>query len=81
MNRVARFAVISFTILMLMTTVVANAYGGDEAEAPSWSPRAVANYLDQRTEWWLSWPRAARGQGTACLSCHGAVPYALAGRF
>ena len=27
--------------------------------------------VDQRTDWWLSWPRAARGKGTACVSCHG----------
>ena len=45
---------------------------------PSWSPKAAAKYLDERTEWWLNWRGAARGQGTACASCHTSLPLALA---
>jgi squalene-hopene/tetraprenyl-beta-curcumene cyclase len=44
----------------------------------SWNPRAAAAYLDQRQGWWESWPKAARDHGTVCVSCHTAVPYALA---
>src|SRR5262249_13534500 len=44
----------------------------------SWSPKAAATYLDGRAGWWLDWSGAARGQGTACLSCHTARPFALA---
>ncbi len=44
----------------------------------SWSPRAAAAYLDARAAWWATWPNAARDQGTFCVSCHTAVPYALA---
>jgi squalene-hopene/tetraprenyl-beta-curcumene cyclase len=44
----------------------------------SWDPRAAAVYLDSRAEWWMSWPNAARDRGTFCVSCHTAVPYALA---
>jgi squalene-hopene/tetraprenyl-beta-curcumene cyclase len=29
-------------------------------------------------EWWLRWPNAARDHSTACVSCHTALPYALA---
>src|SRR5262249_60520635 len=53
------------------------ARGGEPAE-PSWSPRAAAAYLDERAGYWLDWNSAARGQGTVCLSCHTAVPFALA---
>jgi squalene-hopene/tetraprenyl-beta-curcumene cyclase len=47
------------------------------SEVPTWSPKAAAAYLDQRTTWWMSWPVAARDQGTFCISCHTAAPYAL----
>jgi squalene-hopene/tetraprenyl-beta-curcumene cyclase len=46
--------------------------------APSWNARAAAGYLDGRMEWWLHWPNAARDHDTACVSCHTALPYALA---
>jgi len=44
----------------------------------SWNPKAAAAYLDQRESWWMAWPPAARDHGTFCVSCHTAVPYALA---
>src|SRR6266496_660374 len=44
----------------------------------SWNLRAAAAYLDGRAEWWLRWPNAARDHDTSCISCHTAVPYALA---
>jgi squalene-hopene/tetraprenyl-beta-curcumene cyclase len=44
----------------------------------SWNARAAAAYLDRRMAWWLAWPTAARDHGTACVSCHTALPYALA---
>ena len=50
----------------------------DDAAAPAWGPKAAASYLDERTEWWLNWRGAARGQGTACASCHTSMPLALA---
>src|SRR5262245_34501325 len=43
-----------------------------------WNAHAAAKYLDQRGDEWLNWSGAARGQGTACLSCHTAMPVALA---
>src|SRR5262249_7346090 len=53
------------------------AQGGDAAQS-AWSPQAAAKYLDGRADWWLNWSGAARGQGTACLSCHTSLPFALA---
>jgi squalene-hopene/tetraprenyl-beta-curcumene cyclase len=44
----------------------------------TWNPRAAATYLDQRQSWWESWPKSARDHGTVCVSCHTALPYALA---
>jgi len=46
--------------------------------ASTWSRKAAAAYLDQREAWWTQWPTAARDHGTFCVSCHTAVPYALA---
>jgi squalene-hopene/tetraprenyl-beta-curcumene cyclase len=44
----------------------------------SWSPKSAAAYLDARASWWMAWPNAARDHDTFCVSCHTAVPYALA---
>jgi len=46
--------------------------------ADTWSPQAAAMYLDQRADWWMGWERAVRDHGTFCVSCHTALPYALA---
>jgi squalene-hopene/tetraprenyl-beta-curcumene cyclase len=48
------------------------------ATARSWDPGAAAAYLDRRMNWWIGWGTAARDHGTFCVSCHTAVPYALA---
>jgi squalene-hopene/tetraprenyl-beta-curcumene cyclase len=44
----------------------------------SWNRKAAAAYLDQRATWWTTWPNAQRDHGTFCVSCHTALPYALA---
>lgn len=44
----------------------------------SWSPKNAAAYLDERENWWMNWPGAARDHDTFCISCHTAAPYALA---
>jgi squalene-hopene/tetraprenyl-beta-curcumene cyclase len=48
------------------------------AGLPSWDRQAAASALDQRLAWWTSWPSAQRDKGTFCVSCHTALPYALA---
>jgi squalene-hopene/tetraprenyl-beta-curcumene cyclase len=48
------------------------------AEPAAWSGKAAAAYLDSRMTWWMSWPAAARDHDTFCVSCHTAVPYAMA---
>jgi squalene-hopene/tetraprenyl-beta-curcumene cyclase len=48
------------------------------ATAETWNPKAAAAYLDQREQWWMGWENAKREHGTFCISCHTALPYALA---
>jgi squalene-hopene/tetraprenyl-beta-curcumene cyclase len=47
------------------------------AAADTWSPKAAAAYLDQRSAWWMNWPMSARDHQTFCISCHTAAPFAL----
>jgi len=43
-----------------------------------WDRDSAARYLDTREQWWLTWPKSQRDHATACISCHTAVPYAMA---
>src|SRR3954453_10783684 len=45
---------------------------------PAWNPQAAAKYLDERSDNWLKWSGAARGQGTACVACHSTLSIGLA---
>jgi squalene-hopene/tetraprenyl-beta-curcumene cyclase len=76
MPRPSRPLVLTLEVVLLAAVRVGTARGGDAA--PPWDPKAAAAYLDGRTDWWLRWSGAVRGQGTACLSCHTSMPFALA---
>ena len=65
-------------VVILCGTFSASPGLSQEKSATTWSPKAAAQYLDGRAQWWLQWSGAARGQGTACLSCHTSMPFALA---
>lgn len=62
-------------ICMLVTCLTLHAATADSA---SWDEKAAAAYLDQRENWWMDSATAARDHGTFCVSCHTAVPYAIA---
>jgi squalene-hopene/tetraprenyl-beta-curcumene cyclase len=47
-------------------------------DSPGWSARAAASYLDSRIAWWMTWSTSQRDHDTFCVSCHTAVPYAIA---
>jgi squalene-hopene/tetraprenyl-beta-curcumene cyclase len=47
-------------------------------DSRTWDQRGAAAYLDRREAWWASWHSASREQNTFCISCHTALPYALA---
>jgi squalene-hopene/tetraprenyl-beta-curcumene cyclase len=75
--RARALAPCSLSILLVVGPLAA--CSRPEASVPdTWSPKAAAAYLDQRADWWMAWPRAARDHGTFCVSCHTALPYALA---
>ena len=38
----------------------------------------AATYLDSREAWWKQWVSSTLDHGTFCVSCHTALPYALA---
>lgn len=43
-----------------------------------WDSARAAAYLDSREQWWQNWPPTKKAQGTFCVSCHTALPYAMA---
>lgn len=53
------------------------AFAQTTSVALDWSPVNAAAYLDQRTGWWMAFPKATRDHGTFCVSCHTAAPIAL----
>ena len=66
-------------------TIVSTAFAGglvtaaaEPATSPTWDARAAAAYLDGRQGWWMTWSGANRDHDTQCVSCHTALPYALA---
>src|SRR5919206_3038028 len=74
-----RLAGLGTLALCVLATFVLAAAPPVRADSPGgWNARAAAGYLDTRLDWWLKWPNAARDHDTACVSCHTALPYALA---
>ena len=72
-------ALFSLLIQWILVLAIPCAGKGEHDEPRAdWSPQAAARYLDERGEWWLAWSGAARGQGTACISCHTSLSIALA---
>jgi squalene-hopene/tetraprenyl-beta-curcumene cyclase len=70
-----------FPYCACLTSIILLISANASAQAPTathWNPRAAAAYLDERSSWWMSWPKSARDHGTFCISCHTAAPFALA---
>jgi len=44
----------------------------------AWNARGAAAALDQRADWWTTWPNAQRDHGTFCVSCHTTTTYVVA---
>ena len=62
----------------LFAGVLSTATLATTEESASWDAKSAAAYLDGRLTWWRGWPSAARDHDTVCVSCHTALPYALA---
>jgi len=69
---------ISITLICLMAAVTVACSRPTAKVSTSWDPKAAAAYLDYREGWWSEWSGSARDHGTFCVSCHTALPYALA---
>jgi len=59
-------------------TMFAAERGNGTRRAADFDARGAANYLDSRITWWRGWQTARRDHGTYCVSCHTALPFALA---
>ena len=66
---------------VLCVGVVATVFATERprrAPAADFDARGAASYLDSRITWWRGWQNARRDHGTSCVSCHTALPFALA---
>jgi squalene-hopene/tetraprenyl-beta-curcumene cyclase len=75
MKKTTIFAVAGFSLVAAVSAIQPRAEADPSA---AWNRKAAAAYLDQRATWWTTWPNAQRDHGTFCVSCHTALPYALA---
>ncbi len=69
---------ISATLTCLVAVALVSCSHPAPRVSTSWDPKAAAAYLDSREAWWSEWSGSARDHGTFCVSCHTALPYALA---
>jgi squalene-hopene/tetraprenyl-beta-curcumene cyclase len=75
MKKTTIFAAAGFC---LVTAFAASRPRAEADPSTTWNRKAAAAYLDQRSVWWSTWPTSQRDHGTFCVSCHTALPYALA---
>jgi squalene-hopene/tetraprenyl-beta-curcumene cyclase len=66
-----------FTACLIGFCCLAGNAHAQASEAARWNPKAAADYLDERSTWWMNWPASARDHETFCISCHTVAPYAL----
>ena len=66
----------AFAVLLCLGALVACSHPTAKVST-TWNPKTAAAYLDYRAGWWTEWQGSARDQGTFCISCHTALPYAL----
>src|SRR5579864_603831 len=67
----------SLAIYVVVSTMLACSHPATKVST-TWNAKAAASYLDDREGWWMQWIGAARDHGTFCVSCHTALPYAMA---
>ena len=66
------------TFLLAAGATLLGAQGSPQKDSAGWSAPAAAAYLDARIGWWMTWSTSQRDHDTFCVSCHTAVPYAIA---
>ena len=77
---IRRLAVAVALVLGTLGTLAARAAAPEAAADAEWDKAAAARYLDARMDaWWAkAKPLKTGAAETKCLSCHTALPYALA---
>ncbi len=65
-------------LALLALALVGRSEASERPRANGWNAAGAARYLDARLQWWRSWPKSARDHDTRCISCHTALPFALA---
>jgi len=74
-----KYTSVAFVVATLFIAALTSNMARVGAEgSDAWDPKSAAAYLDARQAWWRNWPTAARDHDTVCVSCHSALPYALA---
>jgi hypothetical protein len=74
-----KYTSVAFVLATLFIAALTSNMARLGAEVPdTWDAKSAAAYLDARQAWWRNWPTAARDHDTACISCHSALPYAMA---
>jgi len=73
-----RIRCIGLITSVLLTASSALAADHKDLSVSDWNRFTAAQYLDARQQWWMDWPKAQRDHETACVSCHTALPYAMA---
>ena len=63
---------------VLAVAAVTRGEAAGTSQATRWDTAGAARYLDTRLDWWRTWPKSQRDHGTRCISCHTALPFALA---
>ena len=76
LHRISRPA--AFLSALLAIAAVGRSEATETGAAKSWNNAAAARYLETRLDWWRAWPKSARDHDTRCISCHTALPFALA---
>jgi len=68
----------TFVVVACLLALMACSSSPAANVSKSWNPQTAAAYLDSREGWWMQWTGSARDHGTFCVSCHTALPDALA---
>lgn len=69
---------LSVAALLLVSLTMSACSHPSNKISTTWNQEAAAAYLDRRETWWMGWSASARDHDTFCVSCHTALPYALA---
>ena len=67
----------ALAIILIVSPLLACSHPASKVSA-SWNRKTAVAYLDDRENWWAGSMVSARDHGTFCVSCHTALPYALA---